>query len=201
MGCFSWLKAVECAESTEGGYRNVYSDSPFKCLIPQEYGGGAVVDRSYQQYGYLGIKPNGDPKYDMYELLAIWNADTLVEDGVVSFEGELHKVPVKSLLKGVDWNNPLKEIDENTDYNRRLGIDIGCYDDQIDRLLYPLKLVDIEYFGDYEECNGVSYGDPDQGFYPVRWDGTNPDDDDWDEEDEDYYDEDDEYDEESEEDE
>jgi len=193
MGCFSWLKAVECAESIEGEYRNVYSGAPFKCLIPEKFGGGSIVDNNYQQYGRIGYKPDGSPKYDMYELLAIWNADTLVEDGVVTFDGELHKVPVKSLLKGVDWNNPLKEIDENTDHNRRLGIDIGCYDDQIDRLLYPLKLVDVEYFGDYGDCDGVSYGDPDQGFYPVRWDGTNPDDDDdddyFDEDEDDYFDE------------
>lgn len=58
----------------------------------------------------------------------------------------------------------MKEIDEHTDENRSLGIDIGCYDAEIDRLKYPLKLVSASYTGTYEECDGRSYGDPNQGW-------------------------------------
>lgn len=47
--------------------------------------------------------------------------------------------------------------------NRSKGIDIGCYDHQIDQLKYPLKLVSVSYKGTYEECPEKSYGDPDQG--------------------------------------
>ena len=53
--------------------------------------------------------------------------------------------------------------------NRCKGIDIGCYDDQIDRLKYPLKLVSASYKGTYEDCEGKSYGDPNQGFGKTYW--------------------------------
>ena len=69
MGSFSWLKADKLTNVA-----NIVDDKPFKCLIPAEFGGGFVRD-SYQDYGYLGVKPDGTPKYDMYELLAFWNAD------------------------------------------------------------------------------------------------------------------------------
>jgi hypothetical protein len=53
--------------------------------------------------------------------------------------------------------------------NRCKGIDIGCYDEQIDKLKYPLKLVSISYKGTYEECEMRSYGDPEQGFCKTYW--------------------------------
>ena len=83
-------------------------------------------------------------KHDMYELLAIRNCPDKVK-----FNGEL---------------NFLKEIDEHTDFNRCLGIDIGCYDSDIDKLKYPLKLTSVSFKGNYEDLNKPSYGDPDQGF-------------------------------------
>ncbi|WP_368273714.1 hypothetical protein [Enterocloster bolteae] len=57
----------------------------------------------------------------------------------------------------------MKEVDEFTDYNRNIGIDIGCYDDQIDKLKYPLKLVSVSFRGSYEDLDKPSYGDPNQG--------------------------------------
>lgn len=48
--------------------------------------------------------------------------------------------------------------------NRLIGIDIGCYDEQVDQLKYPLKLVSVSYKGNYEDCNGRSYTDPNQGW-------------------------------------
>ena len=53
--------------------------------------------------------------------------------------------------------------------NRCKGIDIGCYDKQIAKLKYPLKLVSASYKGTYEECEMRSYGDPNQGFYKTYW--------------------------------
>ncbi len=150
MGSFSWLKADKLTNVA-----NIVDDKPFKCLIPAEFGGGFVRD-SYQDYGYLGVKPDGTPKYDMYELLAFWNAD-------------------ESILSQLNWPGKdegapapmMKEIDEFTGKNRNVGIDIGCYDDQIDRLRYPLKLVSASYTGTYEECEGRSYGDPNQGWTAI----------------------------------
>ena len=53
--------------------------------------------------------------------------------------------------------------------NRCKGIDIGCYDVQVDKLRYPLKLVSASYKGTYEECERRSYSDPNQGFYKTYW--------------------------------
>jgi len=157
MGSFSWLKA-----DTLTKIANVAVDKPFKFLIPKKFGGGFIRDY-YQDYGYLGVKENGEPKYDMYELLAFWNADMKYVDHGIA-DGSL----VKDNLK---WNGDfpmMKEIDEHTRHNRGIGIGIGCYDGQINKLRYPLKLVSASYNGTYEECKGKSYGDPVQGFYPLE---------------------------------
>lgn len=166
MGSFSWLKADNLTQIV-----NVYYNSSFKCLIPKEFGGGFIKDH-YQDYGYLGTKEDGSPKYDMYELLAFWNAHMKMptytnrnnDSHNVTYDGSL----VRDHLK---WDGEfplLKEIDQYTNKNREIGIDIGCYDCEIDLLDFPLKLVSASYKGTYEECDGKSYGDPDQGFCPVK---------------------------------
>lgn len=140
MGSFSWLKADNLTKVA-----NIAYGKPFKFLIPKEFGGGFIKD-DYQDYGYLGKKENGEPKYDMYELLAFWNHELIDEE--LKHDGEFPK---------------LKEIDDYTGYNRGLGIDIGCYDEDIDKLKYPLKLVSASYNGTYEDLKTYSYGDPEQG--------------------------------------
>ena len=138
MGSFSWTKADELT-----AIENIAYGTSFKFLIPKEFGGGFIKDQ-YQDYGYLGIKDDGEPKYDMYELQAFWNkAENLKYDG---------KFPL------------MKEIDEHTDINRNKGIDIGCYDKEILKLKYPLKLVSASFKGTYEDLETCSLGDPDQGF-------------------------------------
>lgn len=139
MGSFSWNKA-----DTLTRIENIAYGSSFKFLIPKEFGGGFIKD-VYQDYGYLGTKENGEPKYDMYELLAFWNkAEDLKYDG----------------------DYPLmKEIDEYTEDNRSEGISIGCYDHEILKLKYPLKLVSPSFKGTYEDLETCSLGDPDQGFF------------------------------------
>ena len=139
MGSFSWNKADKLT-----AIENIAYGSSFKFLIPKEFGGGFIKDK-YQDYGYLGKKENGEPKYDMYELLAFWNkADDLKYNG---------EYPL------------MKEIDDYTRKNRNLGIDIGCYDKEMLGLKYPLKLVSSSFKGTYEDLETCSLGDPDQGFY------------------------------------
>lgn len=148
MGSFSWLKADNLTKIA-----NVQYEAPFKFLIPEEFGGGYIKDY-YQDYGYLGTKEDGTPKYDMYELLALWNHEAAEEHGYeLRYDGE--EIPM------------MKEIDQYTFYNRNVGINIGCYDKQIDRLKYPLKLVSCSYKGSYEDLDTPSYGDPNQGFGPI----------------------------------
>lgn len=139
MGSFSWNKADDLT-----AIENVAYGTSFKFLIPIEFGGGFIED-TYQDYGYLGTKENGEPKYDMYELLAFWNK----AEGL-KYEGEF---PL------------MKEIDKDTDHNRCLGIDVGCYDADILKLKYPLKLVSASFKGTYEDLDTCSFGDPDQGFF------------------------------------
>lgn len=142
MGSFSWNKADNLTN-----IENVAYGTPFKFLIPIEFGGGFIKE-NYQDYGYLGTKDDYEPKYDMYELLAFWNkADNL------TFEGDY---PM------------MKEIDEHTDNNRRKGIEIGCYDKDILKLKYPLKLVSVSFKGTYEDLETCSLSDPDQGFFTRR---------------------------------
>lgn len=139
MGSFSWNKADYGTQIA-----NITYGAPFKFLIPKEFGGGFIEDR-YQDYGDLGTNSNGKPKHDMYELLAFWNVPSQVK-----YNGEFP---------------PLKEIDEHTEHNRSIGTDIGCYNAEIDKLTYPLKLVSASCKLSYEEIDRPSYGDPDQGFY------------------------------------
>lgn len=139
MGSFSWNKADKLT-----AIENVAYGSSFKFLIPKEFGGGFIKDE-YQDYGYLGTKEDGEPKYDMYELLAFWNK----AEGL-KYEGEF---PL------------MKEIDSFTNKNRVLGINIGCYDSQLFKLKYPLKLVSASFDGTYEDLETYSLSDPDQGFF------------------------------------
>ena len=149
MGSFSWMRADRL---TKVG--NIYDGCPFKCLIPKEFGGGFIKDH-YQDYGYLGA----DEKYDMYELLAFWN----------------HEIP--GLSQSLEWEGKddgapmpfMKEIDGFTDKNRGFGIEIGCYDRDIRKLKYPLKLVSIKNTQTYEQCEGISLGDPEQGWGRYSW--------------------------------
>lgn len=143
MGSFSWNKADKLT-----AIENIAYGASFKFLIPTEFGGGFIKD-NYQDYGKLGIKENGEFKYDMYELQAFWNSP----DNVVYHGEEFPK---------------LKEIDNLTDGNRIVGINIGCYDEEILKLKYPLKLVSPSFKGTYEDLETCSLGDIDQGFYPRK---------------------------------
>ena len=148
MVSFSWNNADK-----ETNIENIAYGKTFKFLIPKEFGGGFIED-NYQDYGYLGTKKDGTPKYDMYELLAFWNYfDQESKNTILRYKG---KYPV------------MKEIDIDTNYNRDIGINIGCYDKDIEQLKYPLKLVSISCKLSYEEVDMPSYGVPDQGFFPRK---------------------------------
>lgn len=147
MGSFSWTKADRLTKVA-----NIVEGKPFKFLIPACFGGGFIKD-TYQGYGRIGTKKDGSPRYDMYELLAFWNASGQKREKLL-YDGEF---PV------------LKEIDNTTYNNRSIGIDLGCYDGEVDQLEYPLKLVSASYKGTYEECDGRSYADPNQGWHPLSW--------------------------------
>lgn len=147
MGSFSWLRADKTTKRN-----NLTEGDRYKILIPQEFGGGYIKD-TYVDYGYVFY--DTDHEADLYGILAYWNKC----DGMI-FDGDEYPSTMKDILERG------RTCDQN---NRCKGIDIGCYDKQVDKLKYPLKLVSASYKGTYEECDMRSYGDPNQGFYKTYW--------------------------------
>lgn len=160
MGSFSWLRA-DASTNTET--INITFGDEFTCLIPKEFGGGKITG-FYQDYGHIGFDEDDyeNVKYDMYELLAFWNKD-------MPYPYEKGKTVGDFLEYDGDFPN-LKEIDKYTNNNRDIGIDIGCYNKDIEKSKYPLKLVSVDYGKThiYEDCLNKSYTDPYQGC-PCTW--------------------------------
>lgn len=149
MGSFSWLRADKTTKRS-----NLTDGDTYKILIPKEFGGGFIKD-TYYDYGEVFAYDDNRKTADLYGILAYWNKCS----GMI-YDGEGYPSTMEDILER--GNTTLQA-------NRHKGIDIGCYDWQIDRLKYPLKLVSASYQGTYEECEGVSYGDPEQGFHKTYW--------------------------------
>lgn len=163
MGSFSWIRA----DKTTKRKNLTYGDS-YKILVPKEFGGGYIKD-IYYDYGYVfekefenknrfyvdgqGNKTEAKPEWannDLYGILAYWNDCEGLE-----FDGNSKPTNMCDILSYGQTRNQ---------DNRCKGIHIGCYDNQVDTLKYPLKLVSASYKGTYEDCEMRSYDDPDQGF-------------------------------------
>lgn len=149
MGSFSWTRADKTTKRS-----NLVCGDSYKILIPQEFGGGFIKD-TYYDYGYVFYDDDTKENADLYGILAYWNKC----DGMI-YDGEEYPSTMKDILER--GKTCLQS-------NRYKGIDIGCYDKEIDKLKYPLKLVSASYKGTYEECDMRSYGDPEQGFCKTYW--------------------------------
>lgn len=157
MGSFSFLRADVTIKKA-----NIVEGDQIAILIPEKFGGGSITTY-YLDFGRFGTYA-GIEQYDVYELLAFWNADhpylTIKPTTIGSqleYDGEFPNI---------------KAIDGFTDHNRSFGIDIGCSPDEIEKLQYPLKLVGVQYAKkhSYEDCPYRSFCDPEQGFYEYNWD-------------------------------
>ena len=115
---------------------NFVPGDTIKMLIPKEFGGG-YFKGSYDGYGRITSRTG--ESCDVYEVIAFWNTNDLKTDD-------------------------FPRISEATDENRLVGIDIGCYDEEQERLKFPIKLVSASYKGTYEDCKNFSKSDPSQGF-------------------------------------
>lgn len=177
MGSFSWTRADTCTHRA-----NFACGDKLKILIPQEFGGGYIQD-IYYDYGRIFatddashtpssyccyVEPDGTKHLateegiqdaDIYGMLAWMNAPEKL-----SFEGDTPPTHILDILKRG------KTHDQS---NRRIGIDIGCYAEEIEKLRYPLKMVSPSCIDSYEECYGISYKDPNQGCDNGKW--TDPD--------------------------
>ena len=165
MGSFSWLKAERTTKVA-----NIMEGKPFKFLIPEEFGGGFIKDH-YQDFGLLGTKETGEPKYDVYELLALWNYNgpNMITDSYWDNESKSSK----EVMFDFSQFPKMKEIDPiYTDILRAIGIGMtyGLFDRPVKNLKYPFKFVSVSYNKTYEETKGQSVSDPNQGWGPYTWD-------------------------------
>ena len=149
MGSFSWTRADKTTKRS-----NLTDGDVYKILIPKEFGGGFIKDR-YYDYGYVFEYDDTKENADLYGILAYWNKCEGME-----FDGEEYPSTMKDILER--GNTCLQN-------NRCKGIEIGCYDNDINKLKYPLKLVSASYQGTYEDCKMRSYGDPEQVFTKTYW--------------------------------
>ena len=150
MGSFSFMYA----DGGKNNQANMLPGDDVRVLVPELFGGGSL-DGTYEDYGVVSTDDGG---VDVYELLALWNSAELVDAAVnlLGFDEEEARV---KFMGGAF-----------TRFARNVGIRIGCYDDDMVRLQYPLSVVPIENASaSYETVGGVSVGDPNQGFYARPW--------------------------------
>lgn len=175
MGCFSWMfanknnrKALRIGET---GY--------LVCPDGTVYG----TEGGYDGYGKFG--PND--AYDAYAAVADWNREALAKqpDFIVPQHGriwdqeeqEWYELPDKRLSEYSWWPfySDLTLTPEQITAKMRematrhcvweyrwIGIDIACYDDQNEKIPFPIKIssrADVRY-----DQLPPSKGDPNQGF-------------------------------------
>ena len=147
MGQFSWLDCITNEQVLDGVPRDVY------VLVPKEFGGGHIKETCYDGYGHFGM-------YDIYELVVEWNKNHFD----IMFDN-------KDTWKCGDWVDCYREdfiryskgepIRSGV-YLRDMGITLACYDEDNERLMYPIKITHDEN-AVYENCR-PSEGDPNQGW-------------------------------------
>lgn len=147
MGQFSWLDCVTGEQIVDDERRDVF------VLVPQEYGGGHILEKCYDGYGHFG-------GVDIYDLVVDWNTKYLApvleqkDSWNCDWLRDAYLEDFRRLAKG----EPAREHVEK----RVLGIALACYDNDNARLRYPIKIThDPEAV--YEAC-GISKGDPNQGW-------------------------------------
>lgn len=138
MGQFSWLDCKTGEQVLDNVRRDVY------VLIPKEFGGGHIEEKCYDGYGCFG-------GYDIYDLVVDWNMKYLEE----YLEDESFKC---------DWLQSNASVEEAFDTleKRDIGISIACYDEDNERLVYPIKITH-DPSAVYEDCK-PSKSDPHQGW-------------------------------------
>lgn len=152
MGSFSFMYA----DGGKGNQANMLPGDDVRVLVPALFGGGSL-DGVYADYGDIALAD--ETTVDVYELLALWNSSEL-RDALIGGTGMCEE---EVNVKGVD--------DVWTPFTRMVGIRVGCYDEDMLCLDWPLRIVPAENAGaTYENVEGVSVDDPNQGFYARAWD-------------------------------
>lgn len=139
MGQFSWLDCITDEQVVDNKVRDVY------VLVPEEFGGGHILETCYDGYGRFG-------GHDIYDLVVDWNRNYLDHvdketwkcTGVETIEDDLIRVDNGNLAK------------------RYVGIVLACYSEDNARLKYPIKITHDPNVK-YEDC-APSLRDPNQGW-------------------------------------
>lgn len=150
MGQFSWLdcrtkEQILCYEN-----RDVY------VLVPSEFDktySRHIKEICYDGYGHFG-------GYDIYELVALWNRDTLNPDDPYRRSCVISNQAIIDFCLHRDDAYMKERYGKN--YLREIGIAIACYDQDNERLKYPIKITHNEN-AVYEYCK-PSQSDPNQGW-------------------------------------
>ena len=143
MGSFSWEYASETSETI-----NICSGDEIKMLIPEHFERNAIVG-TYADYGIIEV---GEKEYDIYDLLAVMNADSLSE-------GDEPQRRAKQFYNNKHLPTPQEVGDDEI---RNIGINI-----ESSGLEFPLKIVPPEEDVTYEKCEFVSERDYEQGSHRV----------------------------------
>lgn len=150
MGGFSWEYASETSPII-----NICPGDEIKMLIPEHFERDAIVG-TYADYGIIEV---GEKEYDIYDLLAIMNAESLSDN-------EEPQRRAKEFYNNKHLPTP-KEVGD--DEVRYIGINI-----ESSGLEFPLKIVPPEEDVTYEKCEFVSERDYEQGSHRVFRDGRVP---------------------------
>lgn len=148
MGQFSWLDCITKEQVIDNACCDVY------VLIPKEFGGGHIKETCYDGYGHFG-------GHDIYELVVDWNTPYI--DQILKEKSEFRSGWVETYeedFRRLEKGEPIRPETEK----RILGIAIACYDEDNERLRYPIKITH-DPTAVYERC-GMSESDPDQGWPP-----------------------------------
>lgn len=174
MGQFSWIYS----DTNEQLLDDVKADAYL--LVPKpfqkEYG-KAIHESGYDGYGHFG-------KYDVYDLVALWNRDYFPsETRIVTYpEREKYvnddcyelsvKIYKRNVQMGKDFVNYVSDTEMKEKYGkeylREIGINIACFDEDNEKLKYPIKITTKEM--EYENVK-PSKSDPNQGWYYSDYDG------------------------------
>lgn len=134
MGSFSWEYASETSPVI-----NICPGDEIKMLIPEHFEQDAIVG-TYVDYGIIEV---GEKEYDIYDLLAVMNADSLSE----SDEPQRR---AKQFYNNRHLPTPQEVGDDEI---RNIGINIESAG-----LEFPLKIVPPEENVTYEKCEFVQKG-------------------------------------------
>ena len=150
MGQFSWM---DCKFKDQQILDDVNDD--VYLLVPQQFGGGHIHEECYDGYGRFG-------SHDVYDLIADWNREFIPQMLRMIESGEWKCNVTPYDIKALHEFYEGKPFSNETYEKRYIGIVMACYDEDNERLPYPIKITHVPY-SVYEMCD-PSPSDPNQGW-------------------------------------